>query len=72
MTSADGTVIGYTRHGDGPRVILVGDGLDDGTENAPLAEALAAHRAQLIRSQHRGRSPLSDGDDHASRNGEKQ
>jgi hypothetical protein len=25
-----------------------------------------------IRSQHRGRSPLSDGDDHASRNGEKQ
>ncbi len=53
MTSADGTVIGYTRHGDGPRVILVGDGLDDGTENAPLAEALAAHRAQLIRSQHR-------------------
>ena len=53
MTSADGTVIGYTRHGDGPRVILVGGGLDDGTENAPLAEALAAHRAQLIRSQHR-------------------
>ena len=52
MTSADGTVIGYTRHGDGPRVILVGGGLDDGTENAPLAEALAAHRAQLIRSQH--------------------
>ena len=55
MTSADGTVIGYTRHGDGPRVILVGGGLDDGTENAPLAEALAAHRAQLIRSQHRAK-----------------
>jgi hypothetical protein len=53
VTSADGTVIGYTRHGDGPRVILVGGGLDDGTENAPLAEALAAHRAQPIRSQHR-------------------
>jgi hypothetical protein len=53
VTSADGTVIGYTRHGDGPRVILVGGGLDDGTENAPLAEALAAHRAQLIRSQQR-------------------
>lgn len=52
MTSADGTVIGYTRHGDGPSVILVGGDLDDGTENAPLAEALAAHRAQLIRSQH--------------------
>lgn len=50
MTSADGTVIGYTRHGDGPPVILAGGGLDDGTENAPLAEALAAHRAQLIRS----------------------
>ena len=53
MTPADGTVIGYARHGDGPRVVLVGGGLDDGTENAPLAEALAAHRAQLIRSQHR-------------------
>ncbi len=28
-------------------MILVGGGLDDGTENAPLGEALAAHRAQL-------------------------
>lgn len=53
MTFADGTVIGYTRHSDGPPMILVGGGLDDGTENAPLAEALAAHRAQLIRSEHR-------------------
>ena len=62
MTSADGTVIGYTRHGDGPRVILVGGGLDDGTENAPLAEALANHRAQLIRSQHREKArSASDG-----------
>ena len=111
MTSADGTVIGSTRHGDGPRVILVGGGLDDGTENAPLAAALAAHRAQLIPSQLRAGTTLlrpervavqaevahglgarrevfdlyagaahvtqswstcSDGDDHASRNGEKQ
>ncbi len=53
MTSADGTVIGYTRHGDGPPMILVGGSFDDGTENAPLAEALAALPAQLIRSQHR-------------------
>jgi hypothetical protein len=30
VTSADGTVIGYTRHGDGPPVIPVGGGLDDG------------------------------------------
>lgn len=51
MTSADGTAIGYTR--PRPPVILVGGGLDDGMENAPLAEALAAHRARLIRSQHR-------------------
>jgi hypothetical protein len=28
-------------------VILVGGGLDDGTENAPFAEALAAHRTVL-------------------------
>ena len=53
VTSKDGTWIAYERQGSGPAVILVTGGLDDGTENAPLAEALAAHRAQLIRSQHR-------------------
>jgi pimeloyl-ACP methyl ester carboxylesterase len=35
-------VIAYERGGDGPAVILVGGGLDDGAENAPLAAALAS------------------------------
>jgi pimeloyl-ACP methyl ester carboxylesterase len=41
VTSRDGTPIAYERQGSGPAVILVGGGLDDGAENAPLAEELA-------------------------------
>lgn len=41
VTSKDGTAISYDRHGSGPSVILVGGGLDDGSENAPLAVELA-------------------------------
>ena len=46
MASVAGTVIGYARHGDGPRVVLVGGGLDDGTGNAPLAEAHASRNGE--------------------------
>ena len=41
VRSADGTSIAYNRQGGGPAVILVGGGLDDGSENAPLAAELA-------------------------------
>jgi hypothetical protein len=41
VTSKDGTSIAYDRQGSGPAVILVGGGLDDGAENAPLATELA-------------------------------
>lgn len=41
FASADGTAIAYDRHGSGPAVVLVGGGLDDGAENAPLARELA-------------------------------
>lgn len=41
MTSPDGTTIAYTREGEGPAVVLVGGGLDDGAENAPLAGVLS-------------------------------
>jgi pimeloyl-ACP methyl ester carboxylesterase len=41
VTSKDGTPIAYEREGSGPAVILVGGGLDDGAENAPLASELA-------------------------------
>jgi hypothetical protein len=42
VTSKDGTSIAYDRQGSGPSLILVGGGLDDGAENAPLAVELAA------------------------------
>ena len=41
VTSADGTQIAYQREGSGPAVVLVGGGLDDGSENAVLIPALA-------------------------------
>jgi hypothetical protein len=41
VTAADSTAIAYERAGDGPAVILVGGGLDDGAENAPLLEELS-------------------------------
>jgi hypothetical protein len=41
VTSRDGTSIAYERQGRGPAVILVGGGLDDGSENAPLVPELA-------------------------------
>jgi pimeloyl-ACP methyl ester carboxylesterase len=41
VTSKDGTPIAYDRQGSGSAVILVGGGLDDGAENAPLAAELA-------------------------------
>ena len=49
VRSSDGTPIEYEREGDGPAVILVGGGLDDGSENAPRPGAGAAgfHRMQL-------------------------
>jgi pimeloyl-ACP methyl ester carboxylesterase len=43
LSSADGTSIAYQRDGSGPAVILIGGGLDDGTENVPLARELARH-----------------------------
>jgi pimeloyl-ACP methyl ester carboxylesterase len=42
VRSADGTQIAYQREGSGPAVVLVGGGLDDGSENAVLIPALAA------------------------------
>ena len=41
VTSKDGTPTAYEQTGRGPVVILVTGGLDDGSENAPLAGELA-------------------------------
>ncbi|HEU5470701.1 MAG TPA: alpha/beta fold hydrolase [Actinophytocola sp.] len=40
VMSKDGTTIAFDRSGAGPTVILVGGGLDDGTENAALVPVL--------------------------------
>jgi pimeloyl-ACP methyl ester carboxylesterase len=59
VTSADGTEIAFERAGDGPAVILVGGGLDDGAENAPLMPELAG-RFTVVNYARRGRGESGD------------
>jgi pimeloyl-ACP methyl ester carboxylesterase len=59
VTSRDGTAIAFERRGDGPAVILVGGGFDDGAENAPLAAALAGEFTVYNYSR-RGRGKSGD------------
>ena len=59
VTSKDGTSIAYDRTGSGPAVILVGGGLDDGSENAPLAPELAEHFT-VVNYARRGRGESVD------------
>lgn len=59
VTSADGTSIAYQRDGNGPPVILIGGGLDDGSENAPLGEELAQDFA-VYNFARRGRGDSGD------------
>jgi pimeloyl-ACP methyl ester carboxylesterase len=57
--SRDGTSIAYDRQGAGPPVILVGGGLDDGSESAPLAAELA-DRFTVYNYARRGRGESGD------------
>jgi pimeloyl-ACP methyl ester carboxylesterase len=59
VTSKDGTSIAYHRQGDGPAVIMVGGGLDDGSENAPLVPELA-RRFTVYNYARRGRGDSGD------------
>jgi pimeloyl-ACP methyl ester carboxylesterase len=59
VRSADGTPIAYHREGDGPAVILVAGGLDDGSENAPLVPKLAEHFT-VFNYARRGRGDSGD------------
>jgi pimeloyl-ACP methyl ester carboxylesterase len=59
ITSRDGTSIAYERSGSGPAVILVGGGLDDGTENAPLVPPLSL-RFTVVNYARRGRGESGD------------
>ena len=64
VTSRDGTPIAYDRQGAGPPVILVGGGLDDGSENAPLAAELA-DRFTVYNFARRGRGESGDTEPYA-------
>lgn len=65
VRSADGTPIGYDRlSGSGSAVVLVGGGLDDGTESRPLAEHLAASFS-VLNYRRRGRGDSGDGRSYA-------
>lgn len=59
VTSRDGTAIAFTRDGDGPGVILIGGGLDDGSENTPLVPLLAEHFT-VVNYSRRGRGASGD------------
>jgi hypothetical protein len=59
VVSADGTSIAYRREGEGPAVVLVTGGLDDGSENAPLATELA-RRFTAYNYSRRGRGESGD------------
>jgi pimeloyl-ACP methyl ester carboxylesterase len=59
VTSKDGTTIAYERVGSGPAVILVGGGISDRSENAPLAPELA-RQFTVYNYDRRGRGDSSD------------
>ena len=59
VTSKDGTTIAYERVGSGPAVILVGGGISDRSENAPLAPELA-EQFTVYNYDRRGRGDSSD------------
>jgi len=59
VTSNDGTRIAYEIAGSGPAVILVGGGLTDRAENAPLVPVLAPH-VTVVNYDRRGRGMSAD------------
>jgi pimeloyl-ACP methyl ester carboxylesterase len=59
VTSTDGTSIAFEHAGSGPPVVLVGGGLDDGSENAPLVPELAKWFS-VFNYARRGRGESSD------------
>jgi pimeloyl-ACP methyl ester carboxylesterase len=59
VISKDGTRIAYETAGSGPTVILVGGGLTDRTENAPLVPVLA-EQVTVVSYDRRGRGASGD------------
>jgi pimeloyl-ACP methyl ester carboxylesterase len=59
VISSDGTPITFDVQGRGPALILVTGGLDDGSENTPLARELS-QRFEVFNYARRGRAPSGD------------
>jgi hypothetical protein len=59
VVSKDGTAIAYQATGSGPVVVLVGGGLDEGAENAPLMSVLS-ERFTVANYARRGRGESGD------------
>ncbi|PSL08413.1 pimeloyl-ACP methyl ester carboxylesterase [Haloactinopolyspora alba] len=59
VMSEDGTRIAFDRLGEGPALVVVGGGLDDGSESAPLATELA-ERFTVYTYARRGRGDSGD------------
>lgn len=59
ITSKDGTKIAYEKQGNGPALILVGGGLDDGSENRQHVPELAEHFT-VFNYARRGRGESGD------------
>lgn len=59
VTSSDGTPLAHTIDGSGPAVVLVGGGLDDGSENAALIPALTGSFT-VVNYARRGRGGSGD------------
>jgi hypothetical protein len=60
VISPDGTPIAIERAGDGPVVVLVGGGLDDGSELRPMMVDLAGRGLTAVNYQRRGRGESGD------------
>lgn len=59
LRSKDGTPIFYQKSGNGPALILIGGGLDDGKENTPLAGVLS-NEFTVYNYARRGRGQSGD------------
>lgn len=64
VTAADGTEIGYNRHGDGPPLIALHGSAATGESLQPIVAQLAADYS-VITPDRRGRGANGDGDDYS-------
>ncbi|TQQ79047.1 alpha/beta fold hydrolase [Halonotius roseus] len=64
VTAADGTEIGFNRHGEGPPLIALHGSASTGESLQPIVSQLAADYTVIVPDR-RGRGASGDGDDHS-------